>query len=100
MIANPVTPLISLMALANWIFMVVSAFWICWMARPASFTNRSRCRQIVRTARISSGGRKELRSNPYRRQPFPPGIGVGPKRRSGKRSVSTSCGRGGRSVMR
>src|SRR4029450_3203562 len=65
MIACPVNPLTSLMTLASCTFIVVSAFCMCWISRPASCTCRLRSRHIVRIIRISSGGRKEFRSRPY-----------------------------------
>jgi hypothetical protein len=64
MICIPVTPLISLITLANCTFMVVSAFCICCTVRPTSSTSRFRCRHSVRNSRISSGGRNEFRSSP------------------------------------
>jgi hypothetical protein len=55
MIFIPLTPVTSLMALANWMFIFVSAFCICWTARPASATCRSRRRQSVRTLPLFFG---------------------------------------------
>ena len=63
MMASPEVPLRSLIALANCTFMVVSAFCVCSIARPASCTCRCRSRHRVRTARICSGGRNEFRSS-------------------------------------
>src|SRR5215831_5462839 len=48
MMASPVAPLRSLIALANCTFMVVSALCMCSIARPASCTCRSRSRQAGR----------------------------------------------------
>lgn len=44
-IAMPVTPLISLMTLANWTFICVSVFSMCWMQVLPAFTRFSRCRR-------------------------------------------------------
>jgi hypothetical protein len=60
----PLTPPLSLVTLANCTFIIVGAFCICCTYRPVSCTSRPRSLQMVRTARICSGGRKQWRNSP------------------------------------
>ena len=52
----PVQPLRSLMTFASWMFIGLSAFCMRWMQVLTARTLSPRCRQYVRTMRISAGG--------------------------------------------
>jgi hypothetical protein len=43
--AIPVVPLMSLITLANWMFISVNAFYMCWTHIAAAATRFSRCRR-------------------------------------------------------
>jgi len=63
-IASPVSPVMSLMTLANWIFISTMAFCMCCTHVPAAATRFSRWRNRDRRTQIESSGRNESFSNP------------------------------------